>query len=369
MEGQNGTKIGKQALVNILDKYILKRYLGSFVLLLGLFLPIMITVHIAEKIGKIISKEVPMMELMLYLLDFTIYFTNFLFPIFLFISTMFVTSKLANNTEVIAILSSGVSFGRFLRPYIIGAAIVCTAALIFASFLAPNAAAGFNEFQYKYFKHGKERESSNVYRQINDNEYVYVSNYVQSRKTGYDFSLEHFEGNTLKFKISANRIKFEDSVYKLSQYKKRIIKEDKDILISEQTKDTIFDFDIDELTPVTYIAETLPFSELNEFIELEESRGNANMNIYYVEKYKRYSIPISAFIFTLIAVAVSSVKKRGGMGVNLAIGICIAMSFVFLDKVFGTIAEKSTFSPLLAVWIPNLVFGLLSIYLLNNARR
>lgn len=235
--------------------------------------------------------------------------------------------------------------------------------------MAPSAATGFNEFQYKYFKRGGDRENTNVFRQISDDDYVYVSNYQQTRKTGYDFTLEHFKGNELEYKISANRITFKDSIYQLSNYRKRILQDDKDILESRPKLDTIFDFDIDELTPVTYIAETLQFQELRDFIALEEKRGNANMNIYYVEQYKRFSIPVSAFIFTLIAVAVSSVKKRGGMGVNLAIGICIAMSYVFMDKVFGTIAEKSTFSPLIAVWTPNIVFGLLALYLLNNARR
>ncbi|BAO54117.1 membrane protein, putative [Nonlabens marinus S1-08] len=306
---------------------------------------------------------------MVYLGDFTMYFTNFLFPIFLFISTMFFTSKLANNTEVIAFLSSGVSFNRFLRPYIIGATIICGLALLLSTIFVPAAASGFNEYQYKYFKKGSELETTNVFRQINDNDYVYVSNYQPSSQRGFDFTLEHFEDNVLKYKIYANRISFEDSVYVLSQYKKRIITENGEILQTQNRLDTVLDFDIDELTPTTYIAETKSYSDLNDFIALEEKRGNANMNIYYVEKYKRISIPISAFIFTIIAVAVSSVKKRGGMGVNLAIGIVIAMSYMFLDKVFGTIAEKSTFSPWIAVWTPNIFFAIVALFLLRNARR
>jgi len=354
---------------NILDRYILKRYLGAFFLLLLLFLPIMVTVHIAEKIGKILSKDVPLGEVLIYLLDFTVYFSNFLFPLFLFISTMFFTSKLANNTEVIAFLSSGVSFNRFLRPYIIGATIVCTLALIFNAVFVPDSAEGFNEFQTTYFNKNRNSETTNVFRKINDNDYVYVSNYQPSQKRGFDFTLEHFEGDELKFKIYARNIKFRDSIYQLTGYKKRTILEDRDIIETESKKDTMFNFDIDQLTPVNYVAETLQFTELNEFIEEEEQRGNAKMNIYYVEKYKRTSIPVSAFIFTLIAVAVSSVKKRGGMGVNLAIGIVIAMSYIFMDKVFGTIAEKSAFNPFIAVWFPNIFFGVIAIFLLRNARR
>lgn len=329
----------------------------------------MVTVHIAEKIGKIIAKEVPFLEVMLYLGDFTMYFTNFLFPIFLFISTMFFTSKLANNTEVIAFLSSGVSFNRFLRPYIIGATLVCGLALLVSAIFVPQAALGFNEFQQEYFKRGSASETTNVFRQINDNEYVYVSNYQPSTKRGFDFTLEHFEDDVLKFKIYANRVSFKDSIYTLLQYTKRTILENGEIIEKEPKLDTIFNFDIDELTPVSYAAETKSYSELNEFIKQEEKRGNAQMNIYYVEKYKRTSIPVSAFIFTIIAVAVSSIKKRGGMGVNLAIGIVIAMSFMFLDKVFGTIAEKSTFPAWIAVWAPNIFFGIVALFLLKNARR
>ena len=343
--------------------------MGSFFLLLLLFLPIMVTVHIAEKIGKILSENAPLGETLIYLVDFTMYFTNFLFPIFLFISTMFFTSKLANNTEVIAFLSSGVSFNRFLRPYIIGATLICLITLLLSAVFVPSAASGFNEFQYKYFKKGNDLSTTNVFRQINDNDYVYVSNYQPSNKTGYDFTLEHFEGNELKYKIYANRISFKDSIYTLSQYKKRTILENREIIRTENRLDTLLDFDIDELTPVAYAAETKSYTDLNEFIALEEQRGNANMNIYYVEKYKRVSIPVSAFIFTIIAVAVSSVKKRGGMGVNLAIGIAIAMSYMFLDKVFGTIAEKSTFSPWIAVWTPNIFFAIVALLLLRNARR
>ena len=157
--------------------------------------------------------------------------------------------------------------------------------------------------------------------------------------------------------------------YTLTRYEKRTIGERDDILESETKYDTILPFEIDALTPVTYIAETLTYSELNKFIEDEQRRGSGNINIYKVVAYKRWSIPVSAYILTFIAVSVSAMKRRGGMGVNLAVGISIAFSYVFLDKVFGTIAEKSTFSPLIAVWFPNIVFGILALVLLNRAKR
>jgi lipopolysaccharide export system permease protein len=358
--------------MKILDWYILKRYLFTFFLMILLFIPIGITVHLAEKIDKILANNVPFPEVAQYFLDFTIYFANLLFPLFLFLSVIFFTSKLANNTEVIAFLSSGVSFFRFLRPYFIGAIIVALFALVLGMFLAPNASKGFNEFSFKYLKgNKKDKETRNLYRQINDNDYIYVSNFDTKNKTGSNFTLEHFVDNTLEYKIEANRIRYieSDTTYRLTNYVKRIIGENDDILIKKRRMDTLFSFDLEDLTPVQYIAETLSYKELNDFIKKEESRGSSNISRYKVVQYKKWSLPVSVFILTVIAVAVSSIKRRGGMGVNLAFGVFIAMIYVFFDKIFGVMAEQSDFPPMIAVWFPNLVFGILAIYLLYNAKK
>ncbi|GAB5400352.1 MAG: LptF/LptG family permease [Aureisphaera sp.] len=358
-------------MLSILDKYILKKYLGTFLLLLLLFIPIGITVNLAEKIDKMLANEVPITEILLYYVDFTVYFANLLFPLFLFLSVIWFTSKLANNTEVIAFLSSGVSYYRFLRPYMIGATIVCVGAFILGNFLAPKASKGYNEFTYKHLKRGKkDRDLGNVYRQINDKEYIYVNKFNLKDRSGNHFTIEHFEGNKMTFKIMANRIKFnEDSTYTLLNYSKRIVGEGRDSIITLARKDTIFDFDMEDLTPVEYIAETLNFNELNRFISREKEKGSQYINRYEVVRYKRWSLPVSAYILTIIAVAVSSMKRRGGMGVNLAIGIGIGMIFIFFDKIFGTMAEQSSFSPFVATWFPNFIFGILAIYLLRNAKR
>ena len=357
--------------MKILDWYILKRYLGTFFLLLLLFIPIGITVNLAEKIDKILENEVPFMEVVSYYIDFTIYFANLLFPLFLFLSVIWFTSKLAQNTEIIAFLSSGVSFWRFLRPYIIGATLVSLGALVLGMYLAPSASRGFNEFKYTYLKRGSEvQETSDVYRQINDDEFIYASHFQPRTKSARNFTLEHFDGNRLLYKISASRLQLnEDSTYTLTNYNKRIIGENGDRLLSEINKDTVLPFEFDELTPVSYMAETLNYNQLNDFIEQEKRRGSGNINRYMVVAYRRWSIPVSAYILTIIAVAVSSIKRRGGMGVNLALGITLAFVFIFMDKVFGTIAEQSTFPPLIAVWFPNIIFGILAVYLLYNAKR
>ncbi|MGB7843669.1 MAG: LptF/LptG family permease [Salinimicrobium sp.] len=330
-----------------------------------------ITVNLAEKIDKILENEVPFMEVVNYYIDFTVYFANLLFPLFLFLSVIWFTSKLAQNTEIIAFLSSGVSFGRFLRPYLIGATLVSIGALFLGMYLAPSASKGFNEFKYTYLKRGSEvQETSDVYRQINDNEFIYASHFQPRTNSARNFTLEHFDGNRLVYKMSASQLQLnEDSTYTLTNYNKRIIGENGDKLISKITKDTILPFEFDELTPVSYMAETLNYNELNDFIEQEKRRGSGNINRYMVVAYKRWSLPVSAYILTVIAVAVSSMKRRGGMGVNLALGITLAFVFIFMDKVFGTIAEQSTFSPLIAVWFPNIFFGILAVYLLYNAKR
>jgi lipopolysaccharide export system permease protein len=343
-------------------------------MMLLLFIPIGITVHLAEKIGRILENEVPITEVLIYFYDFTIYFAHLLFPLFLFLSVIWFTSKLANNTEIIAFLSSGVSFTRFLRPYLIGASIVAILSIVLGLFLAPKASEGFNDFTYKYLKKGKtafEETNVNVFRQINDKEIIYVSNFDVGNKIGRDFTLEHFEKNKLDYKITASNIKYieEDTTYRLTNYVKRIVGADIDELVIEQTKDTLFSFDVDDLIPVIYAAETKMYGDLKRFIAKEEARGSSNVGRFKLVLYRKWSLPVSVFILTIIAVAVSSIKRRGGMGVNLAVGICIAMIFVFFDKIFGVMAEQSDFPPLIAVWFPNVIFGVLAIYLLRNAKR
>ena len=358
--------------MKILDWYILKRYLFTFFMMLLLFIPIGITVNLAEKIDKMLANEVPFGEIVLFYVDFTIYFANLLFPLFLFLSVIWFTSKLANNTEVIAFLSSGVSFWRFLRPYAIGATLVAVMALFLGMFLAPEASRGFNEFEYKYLRGNKrDKVTNNIFRQINDNDIIYVSNFNTKDRRGSNFTLEHFKDNKLEYKISAQNITYNptDSTYQLISYVKRIVGEGDDVIINRRRVDTTFSFDIEDLTPVTYIAETLSYGDLTSFIEKEKSRGSSNIGRYEVVKYKKWSLPISVYILTVIAVAVSSIKRRGGMGVNLAVGIGIAMVYVFFDKVFGVMAQQSDFPPLVAVWFPNVLFGILAVYLLYNAKR
>ena len=326
----------------------------------------------AEKIDKFKENEVPAKAILNYYLDFTWYFGNLLFPIFLFLAVIWFTSKLANNTEIIALLSSGISFTRFLRPYLISAGIIAVFTFFAGMFIVPKSNTGFNSFVYKYIdKKKEERQTKNLFKQINPKEYIFVSNYDPIRKSANNFTLEHFEENRMTFKIQANSIRWveKDSVFRLSAYVKRSFKGDEEIYNRKSRLDTLFDFKIDDLAPLNYKAETLTFFPLNEFIRKEREGGSVLINSHLLVRHKRWSLPFSAFILTLIGVSVSSSKRRGGMGVNLAFGIALGFLFIFFDKIFSVLVNKSNFSPLLGAWLPIFIFGVLAIFLLQRARR
>jgi len=360
-------------MLTILDKYILKRYLITFIGILLLFIPIGIMISLAEKIGKIIDNEAPLSEVIVFYGNFSLVLGNILMPILLFLSIIFFTAKLAGNTEIVAILSSGISYWRFLRPYLIGASIVAILIFVMGQFIVPNASIGFNEFEYKYFKKGREdRQTKNIFSQLNANDFLYVSSFDPDRQIGYNFTYEHFnDKDQLDYKLSAANIRWveKDSTYRLTSYTKRSIKDGHELVETKRRLDTIFNFKIEDLTPVSYIADTKNLFELNNFIDDQKRKGASNINTYVLVKYKRWALPIAAFILTIIAVAVSSVKRRGGMGFSLLLGIALGMVYIFFDRVFGTMAEQSGFSPILAVTIPNVLFGILGVVLLQKAKR
>ena len=357
--------------MKIIDWYIIKKYFSSFVVMIMLFIPVGIMVDMAEKIDKFKENEAPTQAILNYYLDFTWYFGNLLFPIFLFLAVIWFTSKLANNTEIIALLSSGISFTRFLRPYLISAGLIALFTFFAGMFIVPKSNAGFNTFIYKYIDKKNERQTKNLFKQINPKEYIFVSSYDPIRKSANNFTLEHFEDNLMIFKIQANSIRWveKDSVFRLSAYVKRTFSDDREIYQRKSRLDTLFDFKIDDLAPVNYKAETLTFSPLNEFIKKEREGGSVMINSHLLVRHKRWSLPFSAFVLTLIGVSVSSFKRRGGMGVNLAFGIALGFLFIFFDKIFSVLVNKSNFPPFLGAWLPIILFGGLAIFLLQRAKR
>ena len=335
----------------------------------GLFIPIGIMVDFAEKIDKFRENEVPADEILAYYIDFIWYFGSQLYPVFLFLAVIWFTSRLANNTEVTAILSSGVSFQRLMKPYFISASIVVVFALISVMFIVPKSNKNFNEFISEYVKTEDVRKTSRLFKQINENEFIYISSYDPKRNRGFNFTLENFNGNKLNHKISASNIRWDDSIFRLTNYVKRTVYDDTENIERYTRKDTIFDFNIEDLAPLNYVAETLIFFELNNLIRYEKRAGSPLINSHLLVRHKRYTIPLSCFILTIIAISVSSFKRRGGTGSNLAIGVSLGFLFIFLDKIFGVLVLKSNFSPAIASWGILLIFLTIALILLRKAIR
>ncbi len=359
--------------MKIIDKYILRRYFGTFLGLMLLFVPISIILDLSERIDKFIEHKVPISEILGYYGDFLLYFFNILFPIFLFLSVIWFTSRLAQNTEIIAMLNTGMPFMRLLRPYLIGATIIALSVLLLNLSIIPKARIGYNEFWVKYVhnKSHKTRQTNDVYRQIDPTHFIYASNLNHKSRTAYNFMMEEVVGDSLKSKLTADRIIYNTKTkkYTLHNVRQRFYLKNREKIVQKTVQDTVFNFTLDDLTPLTYIAEGLNYIELNKFIAKEKMRGSKNIKKFELEKYKRMSLPISAFILTFIAVAMASQKRRSGMGGNLAFGITVSMLYILFDRIFGVMVIKSGFSPFLAAWIPNFIFGVLAVFLVWRAKK
>lgn len=355
--------------MKILDKYILKKYLSSFALVLTLLIPIAIAIDVSEKIDRFLRhSNLSALEIIKdYYVNFVIIYGNTFMPLALFIAVIFFTSKLAGNTEIIAIHSAKISFIRFLKPYFIGATLVTAFSLFMNHFVVPNSNKIFDEFNRTYLQKKKLDANfiSNINLQLGTNDYIFLKNFTVDRATGYNFSYEKFENNKLKFKLLADNIKWnaKDSTYRIINYKKRTILEDKDIIFSGSLLDTTFAFTPKDLVNVDYLAKEMNTLELKDFIALSKQRGVSNLNTYLVEYHKRTSLPIATYILTFIAVALAAKKKRGGMGFNLAIGISLMFIYVFFLKVAEVLGAGAETNSFIMVWIPNIVFGILAIFL------
>ena len=363
--------------MKILDRYILRKYFTTFFFTLIILIPIAIAIDVSEKVGKFLkADDLTMNEIIYdYYGNFIINYGNTFMPLGLFIAVILFTSKMSSNSEIIAILSSGISFKRFLRPYLIGATIVTIGALYANHFVVPKANKTLEKFEETYMRSvykKKTRSSvSKVSLQLGDSDYVYFGNFNFKSKNGYNFSYEHFEGNQLKYKVVSQNIRWNenDSTFRLSNYKKRHVGKDKDIIESGSFMDTMFNFQPKDLLYVDYLAREMSSIDLSDHIDQSEDRGVKNLNNYKVELYKRTSLPISSFVLTLIAVTLASKKRRGGIGVNLAAGISLMFLYVFFMKVSQVLGSTAESWPFFMVWMPNLIFGAISIYLFYNADR
>lgn len=355
-----------------IDRYILKRYLFTIVILIVLFIPIGILIDLSEKVSNMTQSGITTKEITSYYFSFAVYFADILLPLFLFISIIWFTSRLAQNTEIIAVLSAGISFQRLLKPYLIGAFIVGFVAFGMEMFVVPKASEVYQDFSHKYvYKNDEVEKTAQIFTQANDSQYIYVSDYHKKENTAYNFTLESFHGEQMMFKISAERIFWMDSLqtYRLYTYVKRDIGELGDRLDIQKEKDTVLPFKIERLSHVNYIAETKTIFELSKFIKEEKERGDGNVNRYLLVAYKRWTLPVTLLILTFMAVSVSSKKRRGGLGMNLFFGMVVAFVYVFFDKILGVMVANSNFNPLLAIIIPNVLFGTMAFFMIRNSKK
>jgi len=338
-------------------------------------MPIAIAIDISEKIDKFLYHDDLTFWTVVqeYYVNFTIYYANTFMPLAVFVSAIFFTSKLANNTEIVAITSARISFPRFLYPYFVGATIITVVALGMNHFVVPNSSKIRKKFENKYLKTQRYEDKSvrEFSLQLNDSTYIYIQNYDLERNSGFNFSTETYTGIQLKHKLIADNIKWnaEDSTFRLLNWKARAIFKDKDIISSGNTLDTVFAFTPKDFVYKSAMAQEMPSGELQDFIALSKRRGVKNLNAYLVELYKRTSLPIATFILTFIAVALAAKKRRGGTGVNLAVGVGIMFIYVFFLKVAEVLGGVAGANPLLNVWLPNIVFGALAIYLYQHAKK
>ncbi len=338
-------------------------------------MPITIAIDVAEKADKFIRTGLPLSVIIRdYYLNFVLFFGNTFLPLALFIAVIFFTSQMANNTEVIAIHCAKISFKRFLKPYMIGATVVAIFALMMNHFIVPRGNKTLEAFTRKYIKH-KSSGSRYLYDcnlQLEPNHYVYIKSFYVDKDKGYNFSFEKYDNEVLKYKLLSNTIQWnkKDSTFTLIDVKKRYVGKTNDSIVSLQKMDTIFNFTPKDLVSVDYLAKEMTSDKLYSYIKRAEKRGVNNLNTFWVELHKRTSLPISAYILTIIAVVLSSRKKRGGMGINLAAGITLMFIYIFFLKVGEVLGAGAEAYPLLSVWLPNFIFGILALYLfLRNAKK
>ena len=354
-----------------LDWYIIKKFLGTYFFAILLILMVAVVFDISEKISDFIDKSAPLKEIVFqYYVNFLPYFAILFSSLFTFISVVFFTSKLASNTEIVAILSSGISFRRFLWPYFIAAFFITIYTLVMYDFIIPEANKVRLQFEERYLHDGpKWYGNRNTHKQLEPGLFVFLETYSTYTNTGYKFTLERFENGQLKSKLSADYIYWDSTKAKwnIKNYHVRHIQPFGDTIIRGQTLDTSI-----ALTPADFARrsnamEAMNHNELKEYIEELQLQGAEDIKIYYIEKYKRIALPISTLILTLIAVVISSRKVRGGLGVHLSMGFGLCFSYILFMQISTQFAIGGSMNALLAVWLPNIVFTLIAVYLYRKA--
>ena len=353
-----------------IDWYIIKKFLSTFFFTISLILVIVVIFDVSEKIDDFLRSDVNLKQIIFkYYLNFIPYFANLFSPLFIFISVIYFTSKMANNSEIIAILNSGMSFSRLLRPFIISAVILSMLSFILGNFIIPHTNKERIDFENKYLRKKQTQRVKNIHIQIKKDQYIYMESYNKAKDIGYKFTLENFKDNTLESKLSANYIQFDttNNKWKIKDYFIRIYNDKNEDIIRGKQLDTLLNLKPIDFSKRKSLVETMGMKEINQFIKEEEIKGTTQITFHKIEKYKRLANPFSSIILTIIAVAIGSRKIRGGAGIPLSIGLILSFSYILFMQISTTFATNGNLIPVIAVWIPNIIFSLIAIILIRLA--
>ncbi len=376
MERQNGKKgfgANLRALKpKIIDLYIIRKFLGTFAFCLALILTIAVIFDLSEKLDNFMEKEAPWQAVVFdYYLNFIPYFATLFAPLFVFITVIFFTSRMAVNTEIIAILNSGMSFRRMMWPYFLSSFAIAAVIFYLTNFMIPHSNLIRLDFEDKYYRpKGRRLNIENVHRQVYRNVYVYIESYSPIYMRGRNFTIEKFDedGNLLS-KISAPTVTWDSVSNKWSaiNYTLREIKGREEVVTKGTQIDTTLIIKPEDFSRDPSFVSTMTYRELDEYIDLLELQGSEEIKIFKIEKHRRFASPFAVFILTLIGVSLSSRKVRGGIGMNIGIGLALSFSYIFFQQFASQFSLKGNLSPLVAEWIPNLIYLVIAMVLYKMA--
>lgn len=353
-----------------LDLYIIRKFLGTFFYAIALLAVIIIIFDISEKIDDFLERKPPLSAIIFqYYANFIPYFINLFSALFTFIAVIFFTSKMAANTEIVAILSSGVSFYRMLRPYLISSLFLALISFGLTNFVIPETSKNMQNFQKEYLKSQKNNNETNIHMQISPGVFAYVESFDVKNKKGFRFSLENISDSGMTEKLTSDYLRWDSvsGMWALDNWVKRKIGDKGEIITRGVKMDTLLNLNPGDFAIDADDAMYMNYSELRDFIEMEKLRGSSNLMKFQIEKHKRIAFPFATIVLTLIGVSLSSRKVRGGIGFNLGVGISICFAFILFMQITTVFATFGNLPPVIAVWIPNILFGMLALWLLRIA--
>lgn len=376
MERFNGKKTFRTALNNLkpklIDAYIIRKFLGTFFSALALILTIAVVFDFAEKIDNFMEKEAPVKAIIFdYYLNFIPYFATLFAPLFVFISVIFFTSKMAVNTEIIAILNSGMSFRRMMWPYIQSSLFIAIFTFVLTNFVIPSSNLKRIDFEDKYYRSASRKKTQeNIHRMVFKNVYVYMGSFNPISQRGQNFTIEKFnDSGKLESKLSSNTVNYDTAKQKwtASNYYLRVIKDNEEIITKGKQIDTTLTIKPTDFSRDPGFVGTMTYRELNDYIDLLRMQGSDELKLFLIEKHRRFANPFAVFILTFIGVTLSCKKVRGGIGMNIGIGLVLSFSYILFLQFASQFSLKGDLDPMLAMWIPNILYSVIAIILYELA--